>query len=91
MRSPAPYWYRGSRGVDPDDPSVRFGDVITPTLLIWGNQDTAIGRAGVEAGHAFMKGPYTFVELDAGHWLIQESAQRVTAGVLDHIRANPIR
>jgi pimeloyl-ACP methyl ester carboxylesterase len=84
-------WYRGSRGIDPDDPSVTFGDVTTPTLLIWGNQDTAIGRVGVEAGHAFMKGPFTFVELDAGHWLIQEQPERVTNGVLDHIRANPIR
>ena len=37
-------WYRGSRGIDPDDPEVQFGDVTTPTLLVWGNRDQAIGR-----------------------------------------------
>jgi pimeloyl-ACP methyl ester carboxylesterase len=82
-------WYRGSRGIDPNA-GVAFGDVTTPTLLIWGNQDQAIGRVGVEAGHKFMKGPYSFVELDAGHWLIQEQPQRVIDSVLTHIRANPM-
>lgn len=86
-------WYRGSAGIDPAASSaagVEFGDVTTPTLFIWGNQDTAIGRAGVEAGHAFMKGPYRFVELDAGHWLIQEQTARVVDEVLAQVRANPI-
>jgi hypothetical protein len=30
------------------------------------------------------------VELDAGHWLIQEQPQRVIDSVLTHIRANPM-
>lgn len=80
-------WYRGSNGIEPGE---MFGDVHTPTLLIWGNQDSAIGRVGVEAGHAFMKGPYTFVEIDAGHWLIQEQPERVSNEILAHLRAHPI-
>ena len=80
-------WYRGSNGIEATD---LFGDVHTPTLLIWGNNDQAIGRVGVEAGHAFMKGPYTFVELDAGHWLIQEQPERVSNEILAHLKANPI-
>ncbi len=84
-------WYRGSRGIDPESAGLQFGDVNTPTLFIWGNGDTAIGRIGVEAGHAFMKGPYTFVELDAGHWLIQEQPERIIDRVLAHLRANPAR
>ncbi|GAA4281048.1 alpha/beta fold hydrolase [Gaetbulibacter aestuarii] len=48
-----------------------LGPIKVPTLFIWGNKDIAIGRAGVEASHKFMKGPYEFLELDAGHWLIQ--------------------
>jgi hypothetical protein len=32
-----------------------------------------------------MKGPYTFIELDAGHWLIQESFQKVSEAIIDHI------
>ncbi len=85
-------WYRGSRGIDPEagtEGGVAFGEVATPTLFIWGNRDTAIGRAGVEAGHAFMRGPYQFVELDAGHWLIQEQPERVIEEVVGHLRANP--
>ena len=81
-------WYRGSRGIDPEGAGLQFREVTTPTLFIWGNGDTAIGRVGVEAGHAFMKGPYTFVELDAGHWLIQEQPQQVIESVLSHLRAN---
>ncbi|MBA4179681.1 MAG: alpha/beta hydrolase [Anaerolinea sp.] len=81
-------WYRGSRGIDPEADATRFGDVYTPTLLIWGNQDTAIGRKGVEDAAAFMKGPYRFVEMDAGHWLIQEKTAEVTAEILAHLKAN---
>lgn len=83
-------WYRGSRGIDPNDPGVQFGPVSVPTLFIWGNRDMAIGRKGVEASHALMTGPYRFVELDAGHWLIQEATERVIDEVLGHLRANPI-
>ena len=84
-------WYRGSRGIDPDDPEVRFGDVTTPTLLVWGNRDQAIGRKGVEDAAAYMKGPYKFVELDAGHWLIQEKPDEVIAEVTGHLKANRLR
>lgn len=83
-------WYRGSRGIDPDDAEVAFGPVSTPTLLIWGNQDGAIGRVGVENAAALMTGPYKFVELDAGHWLIQEAPDQVIGETLAHIKANPI-
>lgn len=84
-------WYRGSRGIDPDDPEVQFGDVTTPTLLVWGNRDQAIGRKGVEDAAAYMKGPYKFVELDAGHWLIQEKPDEVIAEVTGHLKANALR
>ncbi len=78
-------WYRGSGGIEPSD---AFGDVETPTLLIWGNQDSAIGRAAVENSAQFMKGPYTFVELDAGHWLIQEKFEAVSDAIMAHLRTN---
>ncbi len=81
-------WYRGSRGLDPEDPDVTFGAVTTPTLTIWGNQDTAIGRVSTEWAPAYMKGPYRFVELDAAHWLIQEHPERVASEIVDHLARN---
>ncbi|MCZ7576623.1 MAG: alpha/beta hydrolase [Dehalococcoidia bacterium] len=65
--------------------------MTTPTLLVWGNQDSAIGRVGVEAAAKYMKGPYTFVEVDAGHWLIQEKFEAVSEAILAHLRANRMR
>jgi hypothetical protein len=49
----------------------------------------AIGRNAVTAAAEHMKGPYTFVELDAGHWLVQEQPERVTSDVIAHLRAHP--
>ncbi len=83
-------WYRGSRGIDPNDPEVKFGEVNTPTLTIWGNKDNAIGRKSTVDAAKFMTGPYRFVEMDAGHWLIQEKPAEVTAEILAHLRANPM-
>jgi pimeloyl-ACP methyl ester carboxylesterase len=81
-------WYRGSRGIDPYDPEVTFGPVATPTLMIWGNQDSAIGRAAVTAAADYMKGPYRFVELHAGHWLMQEAPQDVAEEIVAHLARN---
>lgn len=83
-------WYRGSRGIDPADPEVTFGPVETPTLLIWGKRDMAIGRVAVEGAARFMTGPYRLVELDAGHWLAQEAPERVATETLAHLRSNRI-
>jgi pimeloyl-ACP methyl ester carboxylesterase len=81
-------WYRGSRGIDPDDPDVKFGEVNVPTLMIWGNQDQAIGRKSNEDAAKFHKGPYRWLELDAGHWLIQERFADVSREILGHLAAN---
>lgn len=83
-------WYRGSRGIDPNDEGVTFGAVSTPTLMIWGNKDQAIGRKSVVEAAKFMTGRYKFVEMDAGHWLIQEKPTEVEAEVIAHLRANPM-
>lgn len=77
-------WYRGALTEDRD----LVGEITVPTLMIWGRQDQAIGRAGVDAPPPLMKGPYRLVELEAGHWLIQEAEEAVLAEVLRHIQAN---
>lgn len=80
-------WYRaGGIAQRSDAFTFEMGSVATPTLFIWGNQDMAIGRAAAEANAQYVTGPHRFVELDAGHWLIQEAPERVTSEVLEHIR-----
>lgn len=78
-------WYRG--GLTADRQPV--GQVGVPTLMIWGNQDEAIGRPGVDATPPLMDGPYRLVELDAGHWLIQEAGADVLRETLAHLQEFP--
>ena len=82
-------WYRAnSLDLEQGYQGALFGPVWHPTLLIWGNQDMAIGRAAVVRTEQYMKGPYRLVELNAGHWLIQEEPDRVYGEVLGHLKSN---
>ncbi|MDM7999345.1 MAG: alpha/beta hydrolase [Dehalococcoidia bacterium] len=65
-----------------------FGPVQHPTLLLWGNQDIAVGRVAVERTAQYMKGPYRLVELDGGHWLVQKRPELVHDEILRHLREN---
>ena len=49
--------------------------VDTPTLckLLWGKKDFAIGPVGVDGTAQYMKGGYKRVDIDASHWLIQDT------------------
>ena len=84
-------WYRANAVLlEKRREGPRFGSVQHPTLLIWGSQDMAIGRTAVERTAQYMKGPYRLVELNAGHWLVQEEPERVHDEILRHLRANPL-
>ena len=67
----------------------RMHDGAKPDLkesFIWGNQDPALGRKGTELTLHYMKGPYyRFIEIDAGHWLIQDAYVEVSEAILDHL------
>ena len=84
-------WYRanlGSKNITKliENPA----DIITPTLFIWGNQDPALGRKGTELTLHYIKGPYyRFIEIDAGHWLIQDAYDEVSEAILDHLIITP--
>lgn len=84
-RKAAINWYRANKNL-----SIPYGDVFLPTLFIWGNQDIAIARAGVEMTKQFMQGEYSLIELDAGHALVQEQFERVNQEILNHIQRHPI-
>jgi pimeloyl-ACP methyl ester carboxylesterase len=60
-------------------------EVKTPTLMIWGKKDIAIGPVGVEATGQYMKGPYQYIELDAGHWLMQEAFDDCYVAIKNHL------
>lgn len=64
----------------------RYGDIETPTIFIWGKKDIAIGRTGVEGTAKFMKGPYELIELDAGHWLMQEAFEETATPIINHLK-----
>jgi len=84
-------WYRANLGSKKitalkESPA----DINTPTLFIWGNQDPALGRRGTELTLQYMKGPYyRFIEIDAGHWLIQDAYDEVSEAILDHLELTP--
>ena len=63
----------------------RVGDINAPTLFIWGRKDKAIGLFAAENNQRYMKGPYTFLDLDGGHWLIQTNYNEVEAALIDHL------
>ena len=60
-------------------------EVDVPTLFIWGNQDPAVGRVAIDAMSEYMRGPYRRIELDAGHWLMEDERERVVAEMLAHL------
>jgi pimeloyl-ACP methyl ester carboxylesterase len=85
-------WYRASdahrRALN--DTTVSFGPVGTPTLVLRGTSDPYIGSLAYQLAPVHMTGPYRVVDLDAGHWLVQDQPEQVHAEVLGHLRANPL-
>jgi pimeloyl-ACP methyl ester carboxylesterase len=62
--------------------------IVRPTLFIWGNADESVGRAGVKAQTKYIDAPYQELELDAGHWVLEEQTAPVTEAILAHWRAH---
>ena len=57
-------WYRGL-----PFSTKPVGRIRVPTTYVWGRNDAALVRSTAEATAKYVVGPYTFVDLDAGHWL----------------------
>lgn len=64
-----------------------LGNIDVPTLFIWGNKDLAIGSYSVNNSHQYMKNHYEFIELGAGHWLIQTNYNDILTAVSKHLTA----
>ena len=78
-------YYRANLGRGKRKP---VGDITRPTLFIWGKKDLAVGRMAAEYNHKYIKGDYTYLELDGGHWLIQTNYKEVETTVIEHLTKN---
>jgi pimeloyl-ACP methyl ester carboxylesterase len=57
---------------------LRIGDITSPTQLLWGDQDPAVGRRQAETTRAHVKGRFHLEVLEgAGHWLQFEKPDEV--------------
>lgn len=66
--------------------SQHIGDIETPTLFIWGRKDLAVGEVAAKGTKKYMKGDYTFLELEGGHWLIQTNYNKVQHAIENHLQ-----
>jgi pimeloyl-ACP methyl ester carboxylesterase len=84
-------WYRARRQFVFDEAFV--GEVVQPVLFVTGSQDLPfIVRPEIRGLHpTFVTGPLKVVEMDAGHWLMQEETELVVEVVMTHLvaQANP--
>ena len=75
-------WYR-ALSVPSDGPHPP--PVQVPTALVWGAHDVALGRVAAERTARHVSGPYRFVELDAGHWLVETEPAAVVREIRHRI------
>ena len=79
-------WYR-ARG------AIRgpLGPTRVPTLYIWGDADDTVGRFAAEGTVDFIAAPYRFEVLPGvGHFAADQSPERVSELMLEHIAAHPV-
>jgi len=74
-------WYRGM----PFSLRPPVGKIEVPTTYVWGRHDFALGRAAADATRAWVRAPYRFVELDAGHWLPETRPDEVAAAIINSV------
>lgn len=79
-------WYRARGRVYRD-----IGKVRVPTLFMWGDADDTVGRMAAEGTAEFVEAPYRFEVLPGGgHYTPDQMPERVTALLLEHLRAYPV-
>ena len=75
-------WYRAASRADVE----AMGPVTTPTLYVWSDQDSALGRDAAEATAACVTGPYRFEVLEGvTHWIPEQAPDRLLALLLEHL------
>ena len=64
---------------------ISIGEIEVPTLFIWGKTDLAVGEVAAKGTEKYMKGDYTFLEVEGGHWLIQTNYAEVEQAIIKHL------
>jgi pimeloyl-ACP methyl ester carboxylesterase len=78
-------YYRANLGDATWGGLASVGPVRVPTLLVWGDQDPALGRAAVDATPAHVAAPYRLEVLGgAGHWLQFERPEAISRLLVEH-------
>ena len=73
-------WYRAT-GLRIDLPPI-----TVPTLYIWGDQDSSVGRTAAEATGAHVRADYRFEVFEGvGHFSSDQAPERVSALLIDHM------
>ena len=80
-------WYRAPSDAE-DVTNVTDPMLKIPFLFIWGNQDGAVSRNSVEGQRPFIEGEFRELELDAGHWLMEERTDVVVAEILTFLEGS---
>lgn len=76
-------WYRAAKNSDAYVEKLKK-KIIRPTLYIWGNEDQVIAPNIIPLQKTLIEAPYTEVELNSGHSLVQEQPEKVTELLLRH-------
>lgn len=80
-------WYRAARREDLAEAAVDPHTEV-PFLFVWGNGDPAVSPNSVAGQRPLIRGPFRELELNAGHWLMEEATEPVIHAVLEHLRTN---
>lgn len=77
-------WYRASNIAGAATPVVRV-----PTLYVWGDRDSTVGRHAAELTRSYVDAPYRFVELEGGgHFIVEQFPERVSELIVEHVKAH---
>lgn len=76
-------WYRAN--YDKFNQGFDLGTIKVPVLFLWGKKDSALKRSGVAWTEEYISGYYRFVELNAGHALMQEAYDDVKIEIVSHL------
>ena len=79
-------WYRA---VPLSNPKSSFGKITVPALMVWSDDDAAIGSAGVDATARYVSGPYRRETLvGTSHWIPDEEPEKLARSILEHVAAH---